>query len=879
MTKQIFLLSCTFLFCTGLAAAPPGSRTTVALDGGWRFSQTPGIMGAEMPGFDDAAWTPVEVPHTWNRLGNAGSERSPQSNSAQGVGWYRRHFTAPASLQDARYFLQFDAVGAVAEVWLNGRYLGRHAGAFSRFRFDATPYINRSGDNLLTVKADNSRPQPGSTTQDVIPLSGDFFVFGGIYRTVSLIVTQPVHTDLLDFGGPGLYAHAVQIDAQSADVEMTARVVNDTATAHDATVEFTIEDAQGRQVASKRLAQSLEPSVTTLHARLSLGHPRLWQGTKDPYLYSSVLTIRSAGAVLDQLREPLGLRAFRFDADRGLFLNGEHIALKGVSRHQDRPVKGWAISRADQEQDFDLMQDMGVNAVRLAHYQHNQYAYELADRRGIIAWAEIPVVNKVSFDGSPANDALTANARQQLLELIHQNFNHPAIALWSIGNEVDLTPTLDKGPSRAAALLNTLQALAKQEDPWRATTLADCCEAEPPPHPEAAIAGAGQRDTLVGIADTVGYNRYFGWYTGEFSGLGPMLDAAHARHPSLPMAVSEYGAGAALTQHSDDPRGGPINPHGRPHPEEYQNLLHEQSWTALKARPYLWGTFVWNMFDFSSDSRREGDLTDINEKGLVSYDRQTRKDAFYYYRANWSPQPTLHVVGRRYADRDYAVIDVQAYSNATEAQLGVNGTAVGAVHCVDGICRWRAVHLEPGVNDVVATARIGGAEIRDSVRWTLSHTASVVRIKAGDISGTDASGTRYGSDLYFVGGRAGALNAPDTPPSKRIAVPGADAPLYDTFREGDFGYRIPLPNGRYRVSLTFIEPSAASAGERVFDVEANGVATLANLDVFAAAGGTLKPLRRQFEAPVEHGELWLAFRPHRGSALVSSLSIAPLDSP
>jgi beta-galactosidase len=485
----------------------------------------------------------------------------------------------------------------------------------------------------------------------------------------------------------------------------------------------------------------------------------------------------------------------------------------------------------------------------------------------------------VSFDGSPANDALTANARQQLLELIHQNFNHPAIALWSIGNEVDLTPTLDKGPSRAAALLNTLQALAKQEDPWRATTLADCCEAEPPPHPEAAIAGAGQRDTLVGIADTVGYNRYFGWYTGEFSGLGPMLDAAHARHPSLPMAVSEYGAGAALTQHSDDPRGGPINPHGRPHPEEYQNLLHEQSWTALKARPYLWGTFVWNMFDFSSDSRREGDLTDINEKGLVSYDRQTRKDAFYYYRANWSPQPTLHVVGRRYADRDYAVIDVQAYSNATEAQLAVNGTAVGAAHCADGICRWRAVRLEPGVNDVVATARIGGAEIRDNVRWMLSHAASVVRIKAGDISGTNASGTRYGSDLYFVGGRAGALNAPDTPPSKRIVVPGADAPLYDTFREGDFGYRVPLPNGRYQVSLTFIEPTAASAGERIFDVDANGVAMIANLDVFAAAGGTRRPLRRQFEAPVEQGELRLDFRPHRGSALVSSLSIAPLESP
>jgi beta-galactosidase len=866
--------------CAGSTQAADSPRATLSLDSGWRFSQSPQLSEAEALGGDAKDWAPVSVPHTWNRLGNEGTERSPLSNSTQGLGWYRLHFKAPRTAADSRYFLQFNAVGAIATVWLNGHVLGRHVGAFSRFRFDATEFLNRSGDNVLLVKADNTRPVPGSSTADMIPLSGDFFVFGGIYRDVSLLITHPVHADLLDYGGPGLYAHTAQIDAEGAEIDMAARVANDTPAAVAAAVQFSIEDAAGRRVASQSLSPTLNPAVNSLQARLRIDHPHLWQGTKDPYLYRAVMTIRSSqGLVLDEVRQPLGIRATRFDPDQGFFLNGEHLALHGVSRHQDRPLKGWAISHADLEQDFDLIRDLGANAVRFAHYQHDEYAYELADRHGLIAWAEIPVVNKVSFDGSPANDALSANARQQLLELIHQNFNHPSIALWSIGNEVDLTALQIKGGSQAGILLRNLQSLAKQEDPSRSTTLADCCETGLPPQGGAALNGAPPREVLAGIADTVGYNRYFGWYTGEFSDLGPMLDAAHARHPTLPISVSEYGAGAALTQHSDDARGGPINPHGRPHPEEYQNLYHEQSWAALQARPYLWATYVWNMFDFSSDSRREGDLSDINEKGLMSYDRETRKDAFYFYRAQWNPKPTLHLVGRRHVERDYAVVDVKAYSNAGEAHLTVNGAPAIAAPCAAGICIWRAVMLKPGSNELTAAANIDGHEVRDTLQWTLLHPASVVRIKAGDITGTVAGGVRYGSDLYFIGGEAGGINPPDTPPSKRTAVAGVDEALYDTFRAGDFSYRIPLPNGRYAVTLRFVEPTAAAAGERVFDVGANAATAIAHLDVFVAAGGARKALEKKFEARVEHGELLLAFKPQRGQALVSSLSIVPLDSP
>jgi beta-galactosidase len=739
---------------------PAAPRVSTALDHGWRFKQANELTGVENRAFDDSGWTAVDVPHTWNRVGNEGVERSPETNVVQGVGWYRLRFKPAAVGQGPkRYFLEFDGVGAIADIWLNGQYLGHHAGAFARFRFDATDAIDRAGENLLVVKADNSRPQPGSTTAAVIPLSGDFFVFGGIYRKVSLVVTDPVHVDMLDYGGPGVYAHATAIEPGAATVEVSTRLVNDAARQAAVRVEASVEDAAGKVVASATRDAMLAPgaenrrtsaaaatgadsatrgaaavaagagagaadsaSVTNVSLNLHVSQPHLWRGAKDPFLYRIILTVRSpSGAILDRVTQPLGLRTIAFDPDKGFLLNGEHVALHGVSMHQDRPVKGWAISAADQEQDFHILADLGGNVVRLAHYQHDQRSYELADELGIVAWAEIPLVNQVSFDGGPASAALAANATQQLHELIKQNYNHPSIALWSIGNEVDLRATMANGPSKARALLESLNRLAKTEDPDRFTTLADCCE---PGLTHNTSTADSRRDVIVGITDAVGYNRYFGWYGGTFADLAPMLDAAHARHPKLPLALSEYGAGAALTQHTDHSGREPINPKGRPHPEEYQNLYHEAAWDILRKRPYLWGIFVWNLFDFASDSRNEGDLTDMNDKGLVSYDRLVMKDAFYFYRANWSSQTTLHLVGRRYVDRPDAVLDVKAYSNATRAELWLNGVSKGSAPCSGGICLWRSVHLQPGANEVRATADINGTKVTDTLQWKFAGSTS-----------------------------------------------------------------------------------------------------------------------------------------------------------
>jgi len=839
-----------------------------SLDSGWRVKQDNALTGVEAPAFDDSAWANVDLPYTWNHIGNPGNVRAPTSNSTQGVGWYRHSFKVEALPSGKHAFLQFDGVGEIADVWLNGQYLGQHKGAFQRFRFDATKAL-KAGDNVLVVKADNSRPAPGSTTQDVIPLSGDFFIHGGIYRPVSLLTTDAVHIDLMDFGGPGIYARALSIDGGQASVEIKERLTNDGDKMQKASVETRIEDGAGHIVASQTDPQTLKPGTVENRLVLKVDHPHLWDSTKDPYLYRVVVTVKdAAGNAIDSSVQPLGLRTYHFDANTGLTLNGHALQMRGASRHQDRPNVGWAITNANIAQDFDIMQDMGANAVRLAHYQHAPFAYDETDRRGLMVWAEIPLVNAVSFDGSPADAALAANAGTQLRELIKQNYNHPSILMWSIGNETDLTPTQAHTTSRQGSLLKTLNGIAHDLDPGRVTTLADCCEALNGSGPnDTKGAPIADRDKIVGITDLVGYNRYYGWYVGKTQDFGPFLDLAHSVHPTEPMGVSEYGAGGALTQPSDNPLGGPVAPKGRPHPEEYESYYHETSWPQIAARPYIWGVFIWNMFDFASDSRSEGDSTDINDKGLVSADRSVRKDVFYYYRANWNKAPTLHLADRRHIDRAYAVTDVKAYSNAQTAELWLNGADAGPAKCEGGICVWPGVHLQPGGNTLKATATIDGQAVSDSLLWQYNGRPYTVRIKAGDVAGlVSATGARFGSDTFFSGGEG--HNAKDTPKAD-------DAALYKTYREGTFAYDIPMPDGHYEVRLRFVEPTVEKAGQRVFDVAVDGAIALPAFDVFAAAGGKAIAVDKVVKAEARGGHIRLAFTPHAGQAVVSAIEVTP----
>jgi beta-galactosidase len=857
-------------------------RQSVDLAAGWRFHQGEAPAGVEAPGFADAGWQAVSVPHTWNRVGYyipdpaSHLNRPDNINKTQGLGWYRLSFTAPAGLTGKRAWLEFDAASRRAEVWLNGVRLGAHDGGFSRFRLDATPALKPGQRNVLVVKTDNSAPSGRSGTGDILPLAGDFFIHGGLYRSVRLVATDPVHIDMQDFGGPGVYASTRSIADGGAAIDVRIKLRNAGGSGVPVSVVTRLVDAAGQTVAEHiDRIQLAGAAGGTVEQRLDVARVRLWQGTADPYLYSLVAELRGpGGAVLDQVSQPYGVREMRVDPNRGFLLNGRPYRLKGVGFHQDTEGKGWAQSKADVARDIAIIREMGANSIRLTHYQHGPAIHELADRYGLILWDEIPLVSVwTAGRATEATPGLKANAQQQLRELIRQNYNHASVAVWGIANEVDFGASLPgymtsgQGSPDPLPLLRELNALAKAEDPTRPTTLATCCEGR-------LFAANVEIPIASSAVDLGGANRYFGWYFGKVDDLGPHLEALRSKRPAQPLSVTEYGAGGATTMHSDDPRGGPPASRGREQPEEYMSYIHEESWRQLAARPWLWGTWLWNSFDFATTVRREGDAEDINTKGLVTYDRKIRKDAYFFYKANWSGAPTLHINGRRYVDRAYGVTGVRVYSNAPVTRLTVNGRPLGSrANCPQKTCVWENVRLRVGDNDVVASA----GKLQDRVQWRLSpDAASHVRIDSGALMAPQAASPRFGSDAFFLGGEAASANrAADygRPVQKAVIAGAANSDIASTFRTGDFRYAIPLENGDYTLTLTFVEPGA-KPGERSFDVAANGAILLNRFDIAAAAGGPLKALVRTFPVRVRNGRLDLHFRPGSGPASVSSIEVA-----
>jgi beta-galactosidase len=866
-------------------AAAQSERSVVPLAQGWEF-QRGGDVDPAQAAQAAGSWERVSVPHTWSRVGYYMPDPQTHLNRAesvdkyQGVGWYRMTFTPPAMVAGQRVWLQFDAASRTAEVWLNGQRIGGHKGGFSRFRLDATRALRAGQANTLLVKVDNTQPAQGSSTADILPLAGDFFVHGGLYRPVSLIVTNAVHVDMLDAGGSGIFATTKSIDAAMANVDVRVRIRNDGTKTQAVNAVVRLIDAGGKTVATgtRRIplrADSASESVETL----SVATPHLWNGVADPYLHRLVVEIATpSGAVLDRVEQAFGIREMRADPDRGFMLNGKPLRLQGVGYHQDREGKGWATAPADIEQDVAIMREMGVNSIRLTHYQHGQVIHDLADRYGMVLWDEIPLVSRWTWgDDAVATAGLRDDARQQLRELIRQNGNHASVFNWGIANEVDfgkslpafITTSKDTPAPDPLPLLRELNALAKSEDPSRATALATCCEGR--------LLGSADIPITAEAADLGGANRYFGWYYGQPGDLGKHLDSLRALRPNQPVSVTEYGAGGATTIHTDNPLGGKVDQRGRNQPEEYESYIHETAWATLSAKPYLWGTWLWNSFDFATTVRREGDAIDINTKGLVTYDRKIRKDAYYFYKANWTATPTVHVAGRRYVDRAYPAADVRVYSNAPRTDLLVNDRVVGTLSaCPQMVCAWSNVALAAGANRVVARGVFPTGAVDDAIEWRVApEAARSVRIDSGALVAPEIAGKRYGSDAFFDGGSFGDINAYSgygPRPEKKVVAGTPEGAVAETYREGRFGYRVPLANGRYTVELSFVEPSLA-AGARQFDVVANGKRAIAALDIAAVAGAPLTRVTRRIVVGVTDGMLDLKFVPIKGDAIVSGIEI------
>ena len=607
----------------------------------------------------------VALPHTWNAFdGQDGG-----NDYWRGIGTYEIDLPNPtAGLQQ---YIEFQGANHVATVFCNGRELGTHKGGFSTFRYDLTPAMKKEG-NVLTVVVSNA-------VSDIYPQTADFTFYGGLYRDVNFIEVAPAHFDLLKDG-----TNAVFVTPHcSGKTRLDLFPVN----AEGCTLCVELKDAEGNTVGTG--AAAAEEHVNII---IDIKNPHLWQGMADPYCYSACCSIVKDEAVLDTVTVTYGYRSFRVDAETGFYLNGKRTPLHGVSRHQDRLDKGWAISKADHEQDIALIKEVGANTIRLAHYQHDQYFYDLCDHTGFALWAEIPFISKFI----PSQEAYE-NTLSQMKELVAQNYNHPAIFFWGISNEILIGA--DNEPLRKN--LRDLAKLAKSMDPSRLTTLAQ-------------VSGTPMDSEHNYITDVVSYNHYFGWYGGDVHQNGPWFDAYHALNPDIPLGVSEYGVENIVKWHS-------AKPMNHDYTEEYANYYHHEMLKTFEKRPYLWSTHVWNMFDFAADARNEGGIQGRNDKGLVTYGRDLKKDAFFIYKAYWTSDPMVYIAGRRWVDRAPEERNITVYTNCGSVTLIVNGAEVETKAAIDHCVVFENVAMNDGENTI--TAKGFGAEDTITLNGVAEHNA------------------------------------------------------------------------------------------------------------------------------------------------------------
>lgn len=611
----------------------------------------------------------VDLPHTWN----AQDALSGKIDYKRGIGNYEKNLFIRSEWKGKRLFIRFEGVNNIADVFVNRRHIGEHRGGYGAFIFEITGKVEYGKENSILVRVNNGEQL------DIMPLVGDFNFYGGIYRDVHLLITDETCISPLNYASPGVRLIQDSVSHKYAKVRAVVDLSNGGSSNRE--VELNVRLLDGQRVVKEGTKKVNLSGNAAMQQEFTfeIDQPHLWNGRQDPFLYQAEVILSRNGQMVDRVIQPLGLRFYRIDPDKGFFLNGKHLPLQGVCRHQDRSEVGNALRPQHHEEDAALMLEMGVNAVRLAHYPQATYFYDLMDKNGIIVWAEIPFVGPGGYNDKGFVDlpAFRANGKEQLKELIRQHYNHPSICVWGLFNELT---ELGDNP---VEYIKELNVLAHQEDPTRLTTSA-----------------SNQMGDLNFITDAIAWNRYDGWYGGTPADLGKWLDRMHKDHPEICIAISEYGAGASI-YHQQDSLVKTV-PTSWWHPENWQTYYHIENWKTISSRPYVWGSFVWNMFDFGAAHRTEGDRPGINDKGLVTFDRKVRKDAFYFYKANWNgEEPMLYLTGKRNTARTQRLQTIIAFTNLSGAELFVNGKSYGkATPDSYAILEWKNVELQPGENEI-----------------------------------------------------------------------------------------------------------------------------------------------------------------------------------
>ncbi|MFD0941544.1 glycoside hydrolase family 2 TIM barrel-domain containing protein [Pedobacter boryungensis] len=883
LKRPILLLVCAVVSMLN-AFGQLNVRKVININQGWAFHKG-----------NSTTVTRVNVPHTWNAV----DVMDDEPGYYRGIGWYKKKLTLKPEWKTKKLSLYFEGANQETTVYLNGKKVGNHIGGYTAFTIPLNG-LKFNGTDEIIVKVDNS------FNENIAPLTADFTFFGGMYRTVSLVVLNPIHFEDDQYASKGVYVHATNVSKTVADVIVNGNLMNSSANA-DLTILTTLTDATGKKINESKTAihSTLNKAIPFTVAPIKVDHPILWSPER-PYLYQVTTQLLSKnGRVLDEVKLPVGLRFFSFDAEKGFFLNGMPYKLIGTSRHQDFAGMGNAVPSALQVKDVELLKDMGGNFLRVAHYPQDQAILDACDRMGILASVEIPIVNEIT-----ESEGFTRNCKNMQVEMIKQNYNHPSIIIWAYMNEVLLKMKFNNEPERklkyianVTTLAQELEDLTRATDPTRYTMMSNHGDVN-------GYIKAG----LVKIPMLVGWNLYQGWYGGKSEDFGPNLDKIHQQIPDKPILVTEFGADI-------DPRIHSFLPVRFDKSLEYGMLYHQIYISAILKRPFVAGAAVWNLADFSSETRDET-MPHINNKGLLTLDRQP-KNTYYLYKANFQTKPFLKIGdgswklrgGNATSNEQTLSQPLQVISNTDTVELFVNGKSLGKKRVTECVTNWDAP-FKNGKNDIKAVAVAGGIKIEDaaSINFNLQPLTFNSKIPFSSIN------IILGSQRQFIDDQKHEVWLPSQPyktgswgsvggEAFKIKNSGRQSygsdknirgtfndPIYQTQLIGLERYQLDLPKGKYEVIMHFAElmgngiqsslpynldsliaVSKEVPPQRIFDVYLNDKLVIKNINL-AATYGVANSVQKKFECSVADNKgIQILFKSIKGKAVLNALQVKKIN--
>lgn len=861
-------------------------RTRYAINESWWFKKGEVPLGENLltPTTD---WEKVNLPHSWNTSDVEDELRGYYT----GASWYRKNLTLAPELKGKKIFLYFEGAGHTADVFVNGKFVGRHLGGYTAFCFDITAQVNfEQKTQLIAARIDNAN------NPDLAPLSADFTFYGGIYRDVWLIATENVHFDMLNYASSGIFVETPQVSESAATVKVRGAFLNETKQSKKLSIVSQIVEKNGNVVATLKstvTAKAGEKVNFTQNTAKPIANPKLWS-PENPNLYYVLTQIKEEEKVIDEVRNPLGFRWWKFDADKGFFLNGKSLKLVGANRHQDFLNLGNALSDDQHRQDMKLMKEMGSNFIRISHYPQDPAILQACDELGIIAWEESPLVNKIAM-----SEEFFYNSKEMHKDMIRQHYNHPSILMWGYMNEIFLRPPYKKEDTarfnpyarELVRLAKELNQLSKQEDPNRNTVIAF--------HYSQLYNEWG----LGEITDIVGWNLYFGWYHDDLSVFGKFIDEEKKKYPKRVHLISEYGAGSDERIHSYKPEPFDFS-------AEWQRRYHESYHAQIMERPYIAGMAIWNFVNFNSEKRGDSKPR-INQKGMVNQDR-TYKDVFYYYKAAWNKMPVLHIASQEWKVRtgtegsNNMTQTVEVYSNLPEVELFCNGVSLGKKKPNNFRVDFE-VTFTSGENTLLAQSTSNGKTISD-----VCHIKFIMQPKnAKEITHL---GMNLGSPSYIIDNRSNFIFESEKAYSAgSYGYVGGEAarkwgkkpngtmsdilnsyldPLYQSFREGIEAVKFDVADGEYEISLYMVEPVTKKEREqiinnlakeevsntenkvnRVFDVIVNGQVVLPNFNLAEQCGEEQAVIKKIRATATQGKGIEVQFKAKSGKTILSAVEI------